>query len=309
MDKVQTTHQTITQNNEKKAIAYQNRTLKEYKNLLKIIDEKLGLYFKNYDMNFKTANVQMSFDDVLTFDLSYDDFNVTRLEGLKRQIIQAISNPMDEMYENNNQFLNDLYKEQFYQSSYGLQKDIGVFWEVPPLDIEMVDLIVNKKFAGSNFKRRSAGVNRRLFSGLRNALNESLVLGESQKKVSKRLAERVGISYNDSIRLLQTESNRIITEADHNFYEEDEILEYQIDSTLDGRTSKICQREDQKVYLTKNMKVGKNAPPFHPRCRTITVPYIKGDSIRRMGRNKEGKSVLMPSWVKTYEDWKKYMEL
>ncbi len=39
--------------------------------------------------------------------------------------------------------------------------------------------------------------------------------------------------------------------------------------------SKTCQSQDLKVYDLKDFQVGVTAPPFHPNCRTTTVPYFK----------------------------------
>lgn len=50
----------------------------------------------------------------------------------------------------------------------------------------------------------------------------------------------------------------------------DIINSYQIVATLDGKTSQQCKSLDGKVF-----KIGKGPmPPFHPNCRTTTVPYF-----------------------------------
>lgn len=53
--------------------------------------------------------------------------------------------------------------------------------------------------------------------------------------------------------------------------ENDDLLDgYQIVATLDGKTSAICRSLDGKEF-----KLGQGpVPPFHPRCRTTTVPVI-----------------------------------
>jgi SPP1 gp7 family putative phage head morphogenesis protein len=50
----------------------------------------------------------------------------------------------------------------------------------------------------------------------------------------------------------------------------DIIDSYQVVATLDGKTSQQCKSLDTKVF-----KIGKGPmPPFHPNCRTTTVPYF-----------------------------------
>lgn len=54
----------------------------------------------------------------------------------------------------------------------------------------------------------------------------------------------------------------------------DIIDSYQIVATLDGKTSQQCKSLDGEVF-----KLGKGPrPPFHPNCRTTTVPYFGDDT-------------------------------
>ena len=85
--------------------------------------------------------------------------------------------------------------------------------------------------------------------------------------------------------------------------------------TLDLRTSDICRSQDGKTYDIKDYRVGITAPPFHPNCRTDTIPFFDDDlerqldkNIGRMARNPDnGKSEVVENL--SYEDWhKKYVE-
>jgi hypothetical protein len=55
----------------------------------------------------------------------------------------------------------------------------------------------------------------------------------------------------------------------------------------------------------KDYQVGVTAPPFHPWCRTTTVPYFEDNYGERAARDeKTGKTYYVPSNMK-YADWKK----
>lgn len=80
-------------------------------------------------------------------------------------------------------------------------------------------------------------------------------------------------------------------------------------SILDNRTPDICRDFDNKVFDMKDYKVGITAPPFHPNCRSVTIPFIDDDIQRemeentgRMARNLEtGKSERVENL--SYKQW------
>ena len=51
--------------------------------------------------------------------------------------------------------------------------------------------------------------------------------------------------------------------------------------TFDEKTSKTCSDGiDGKIYLVCEFEIGITAPPFHPYCRTITVPVYDMDNYK-----------------------------
>ena len=76
---------------------------------------------------------------------------------------------------------------------------------------------------------------------------------------------------------------------------------------MDDKTSDICQEEDGKIYDVKDYDPGNTAPPFHPYCRSTTVPYIEDSPLagneERAARDQEtGKTVMVPEM--SYKEWK-----
>jgi len=86
------------------------------------------------------------------------------------------------------------------------------------------------------------------------------------------------------------------------------VSEYEIFITLDNRTSDICRDLEGKIFKIKDYQVGVTAPPFHPNCRSVAVPFFDDDIQKeiekdRMSRNERGKSVRVKDM--SYKEWKK----
>lgn len=82
---------------------------------------------------------------------------------------------------------------------------------------------------------------------------------------------------------------------------------YEIVATLDNDTSEICQEMDGKHFPMKDYEAGVTAPPFHPWCRSVTVPWFEDNfTSERAARDAEGKTYYVPDNMK-YADWKKSM--
>jgi hypothetical protein len=60
---------------------------------------------------------------------------------------------------------------------------------------------------------------------------------------------------------------------------------------------------DGVVQDMKDFEPGVTAPPFHPWCRTTTVPYFEDDFGERAARDADGNVYYVPSNMK-YGEWK-----
>ena len=67
---------------------------------------------------------------------------------------------------------------------------------------------------------------------------------------------------------------------------------------------------DGKHFSMSEYNPGVTAPPLHPNCRSVTVPYnvaiekLIGDSGERAARDEDGNTVYVPGDI-TYKDWYK----
>lgn len=103
-----------------------------------------------------------------------------------------------------------------------------------------------------------------------------------------------------------------MNEATADGYMQCRIQQYQILATLDNRTSEICQDMDLKIFDVNKKEVGINYPPFHPNCRTTTIPYFEPDEFTqddtRLAKDKNGNYIKIPADM-NYKQWyEKYIK-
>ena len=135
--------------------------------------------------------------------------------------------------------------------------------------------------------------------------------GRSPQISAENISQKLGVAKSNAKRLILTEEARFGSIAQMNSYKEMGIERYEILATLDLRTSKICQDMDGMIFFVKDYDVGVNAPPFHPRCRTVTIPYFEDDiKSTRAARDIESDKTHYISSDMTYDTWRqKYVNM
>lgn len=93
--------------------------------------------------------------------------------------------------------------------------------------------------------------------------------------------------------------------AQQEAFKELDVEEFEVVATLDNLTSEICQEMDGKHFPMKDYEPGVTAPPFHPWCRSVTVPYFDDDFDvgERAARDEDGETYYVPADM-TYPEWK-----
>ncbi len=145
-------------------------------------------------------------------------------------------------------------------------------------------------------------------------LTQSLIRGGNLDDVVNDISQFVSSKIKNkkyvASRLVTTESAAYASKAQEQAYKDLSVDKYEILATLDLHTSDICQDLDGKIFDRKDYQVGVTAPPFHPNCRTVTVPWFLDDvdTGERVARGKDGKVGYVPQNM-TYKEWyNKYVE-
>lgn len=242
-------------------------------------------------------------------------FHISRLESLKVDIITALDRlGIKETNEVENH-LGSLYKDNYYKSLYTMSKGMGVGFSVASMDKEQIEKILQKPWAsdGKLFSERIWKSNSDVINTLERELTRTITRGISVYDSIEELRKVTNKEFNTKnyqiARLLRTESAYICQKAHADSYKELGVEEFEIVATLDKHTSEICQKMDGVHLPLSEFKPGITAPPFHPFCRSCTVPYfdddIEKDIAERVARDENGdnydiKDMTFREWEKTF---------
>lgn len=203
-------------------------------------------------------------------------------------------------------FLTDTIREKSQRAGYLIQLEAGMGFRFGGVSEEMARILIHRPWSGMEFSARIWQSREALAETLNAVLLEGLVAGNSAEAMAAEIAERMSVSKSRARTLVRTETNYVCNAADREAYDEAEIGRYIYCATLDMRTSKICRQLDGTVHDTEDAAPGKNYPPMHPNCRSVTRPYISSEDLKNMTRWSRdpvtGESVKVPANM-TYERW------
>ena len=206
-------------------------------------------------------------------------------------------------------YLHKAYGEQYYRTAFEVAKGTGAGTNLARLDDRKIEAVIKRPWAqdGEDFSSRIWTNKDKLVRNLHTELTQNIIRGESPQKAVDSLSKTMEVSRSQAGRLIMTESAAISSAAQKDCLKELGVEKYEILATLDGQTSEICMDMDGKVFDMKDYKVGITAPPFHPNCRSTTVPYFDDEFTNdeeRAARDGDGKTYYVPADMK-YREWEK----
>jgi SPP1 gp7 family putative phage head morphogenesis protein len=237
-----------------------------------------------------------------------------RLEGIRN----IISNSWELAGQELSADLSDLaeyeanHQEQVIRDSVPVELNI-----VTPSAETLIAAVESKPFEGKILKEWIDKLDQDSYTRIRDAVRMGIVEGESYGQITKRVAGTKALNYTDGVTalnmrqaqaLVSTAVAHTANEARQTFYgaNDDLISGVQWVSTLDARTTPICQSRDGTVYPIDSGP----RPPAHFRCRSSTTPILK--SYKELGIDlKEappGTRASMDGQVPealTYQEWLK----
>lgn len=236
---------------------------------------------------------------------------ISRLEMLNLQIQMKVL----ELYGSANGLqaytytgLTEVYENSYYKTLYDIATLTGIYKPVKMLTDDVMKEVLAYNWSGKEFSKRIWGHEAKAMATIKNELNKSFMQGRSLIKTSRVISEATDVALSRAEALVRTEANFFHSLAANNSYIEADLDRYQILATLDHRTSEICQAQDLKIYYTKDYNPGTNAPPFHTRCRTTTVPYFDESEYmegeQRLARDHSTNENDKIDSKINYEEWK-----
>jgi len=231
---------------------------------------------------------------------------ITRYQALEKQIDAILQQMYAIEYElKGEELLKEVYSDSYYRTWFNIDQYHGFHQEFAQVNPRTIDELIRYPFNGADFSSRIWKQKDHMLQALTEDITTMLVQGKNPQTLAEDFAKRFKTKEFEAYRLLHTESSFIIEQGSLAAYKEDGVEKYQILATLDMKTSDICREQDGKVYDVDKATVGVNYPPFHPFCRTTTVPYfedVKEKGTRVARDPKSGKSYEVPADM-NYKQW------
>lgn len=186
----------------------------------------------------------------------------------KKAIIRAIEleklKNIDRQLSLGEKHLTDVYKT--------VSKELGTTY----IDKERIKEILHQNWAGSNYSKRVWQNQEYLAKRIESSLLQSFISGKSNKQIADELVNLTYLGRHAANRLIRTETSYIVNCADLDSSKKRGIKAKKFEATLDSRTSKICRKHNQKIIPIDKIKIGQNAPPLHPYCRSFLADVLEG---------------------------------
>lgn len=236
---------------------------------------------------------------------------VSRLEALKSEVQWQIENLYAREQDAFKVGLSAAYEDSYYRSTFNLQQGIGYGSAFTRPSNSMIEKAVRTKWLGANYSDRIWIDKDRLTLNLERIIPQGIALGNNPRIIGREISKQMDVRKSYGERLARTEFNRIANDASMDSYKAVGVAQYKILATLDSRTSSICIEFDGKIFYVGEEEVGTNFPPFHPNCRTTTIPYFEPDEIdamfdeaKRIAKDPSGEKYLVSADMK-YSEWAK----
>lgn len=317
----------------RKGVEYFFEVQKQYEkaalNIEKEINQFYARYAGNENISFHEAQKILTKNELKEFKMSIEEYiekgssldpkwraelerastkyRLSRLEALKVQMQQQIENVFGTQSDDLDDLLHDVYMSNYYRTGYETMKGIGIGYSFAKLDPRTVDKLIVKPWLpdGRNFSDRIWENKKELMNLLENDLTQAFIRGDNPQNLVNTLRKRCNVSAGRTQNLIATETAFFQSASKKDAFNALGVEEYQIDATLDSKTSETCRELDGKHLPMKEYKPGVTAPPFHARCRTSTIPYFDDEFTideTRASRNSEGKYERVDASL-TYRDW------
>ena len=230
--------------------------------------------------------------------------HISRLEALQLQLQQQAEVLFGNQLDGIDRLARDIYKDGYYRTAFEVQRGFNVGWDLAAVDNRRLDRVLSNPWTTDDrtFRDRCWTQKQQLIGTLQTEQLQALMRGDPPDQVIKRIAHEFNVSRNRAARLVMTESAYFASAAQKDAFNELDVERYEIVATLDLHTSEICQGLDGHVEEMKNYEAGVTAPPFHPWCRSTTVPYFDDDFGERAARRGDGETYYVPADM-TYPHW------
>lgn len=233
-----------------------------------------------------------------------------RLDDIDKSINRLINAVASKERDAIGKTMRQVYESSYHHAVYEAARMSGLDLQTGPIDEGALETILKKKWSGQNYSERVWNNTQKVADALKEELMIGALTGKTQKEMTDSINEQFLSGRNNARRLVRTESSYIHNEAHFQAYKDYGIEEYRFVATLDLRTSQICRERDGSVYRVNDKKIGVNAPPMHPWCRSTTIMNLDDETMHNLERFARdpvtGEKIKVPA-DETYKQWHQRM--
>lgn len=229
-----------------------------------------------------------------------------RLDDIDKSINRLINAVASRERDAIDKTMRKVYESSYHHAVYEAARMSGLDLQTGPIDEGALETILKKKWSGQNYSERVWNNTQKVADALKEELMIGALTGKTEKEMTDSINEQFLSGRNKARRLVRTESSYIHNEAHFQAYKDYGIEEYRFVATLDLRTSQICRERDGSVYRVNDKKIGVNAPPMHPWCRSTTIMNLDDETMHNLERFARdpvtGERMKVPA-DETYKEW------
>lgn len=229
-----------------------------------------------------------------------------RLDDINKSINKLINAIASKERDAIGKTMRKVYESSYHHAVYEAARMSGLDLQTGPIDEGALETILKKKWSGQNYSERVWNNTQKVADALKEEFMIGALTGKTEKEMTDSINEQFLSGRNKARRLVRTESSYIHNEAHFQAYKDYGIEEYRFVATLDLRTSQICRERDGSVYRVNDKKIGVNAPPMHPWCRSTTIMNLDDETMHNLERFARdpvtGERMKVPA-DETYKEW------
>ena len=231
---------------------------------------------------------------------------IKRLDDIDKSINRLINAVASRERDAIDKTMRKVYESSYHHAVYEAARMSGLDLQTGPIDEGALETILKKKWSGQNYSERVWNNTQKVADAIKEELMIGALTGKTEKEMTDSINEQFLSGRNNARRLVRTESSYIHNEAHFQAYKDYGIEEYRFVATLDLRTSQICRERDGSVYRVNDKKIGVNAPPMHPWCRSTTIMNLDDETMHNLERFARdpvtGERMKVPA-DETYKEW------
>lgn len=303
--------------NLKEISKYEKEILKMYRDTEKIIKQEIKDYYQGFadatGMTLTQAKRYLKKTELIDFNNQmelaiktmeknnvdpqiigqyekyYKRLNISRLEALQAETRAEIDILYSKLHKSMGDFLKDNIKENMQRQKKVYDETLGFDISFAGFDSKQIDKIMSIKWVdGENWSDRIWKQKDKLQNKVTTVIQQGTILGKPEREMSNQVMDAFGVKYHEAQRLVRTEQNYVINQAQKDVYSEIgvDMYEFVAMHPRGFQGSPICTELDGQEIETKNAIVGSNYPPIHPNCRSLTIPVITDENLKAIAQEK-----------------------